>query len=134
MADVPLKSLQSGDHLMPASHSDRWLQPVLPSAASSRAELTSNYQPPNSPVNSRPVSERRIDFLYSLFADRTENTASSSSFIVACIRCLAMALILLRIYTAVPEKRLFLWFPYSSCHVSYHSLKELPNTVFILLA
>jgi hypothetical protein len=39
-----LYSLQGGDRLTPTSYSDRWLRPVLPSADSSRAGLTSNEQ------------------------------------------------------------------------------------------
>jgi hypothetical protein len=45
-----ITSSQGGDHLTPTSHSDRWLQLLLPSAASSRAELTSNYHPATSAV------------------------------------------------------------------------------------
>jgi hypothetical protein len=43
--------LQSGDHLTPTSYSDRWLQPVPPSSASSRTEIEAKL----SPTVSRPV-------------------------------------------------------------------------------
>jgi hypothetical protein len=61
-----LKSLQGGDHLTPTSYSDRWLWPVLPSAASSRAGLTSNCQNLNSAVNFQLVlqSESESDLFY----------------------------------------------------------------------
>jgi hypothetical protein len=78
----------------------------LPSAASSRAGLTSNCQPPTSAVNSQLTSSRTnsqctIGSLCSLSADRIENTASNSFFSVVCTRCLAVALVLLCAYTAV---------------------------------
>jgi hypothetical protein len=41
--------------------------------------------------------------------DHIENTTSNSSFTVACTRCLAMALVLLRVYEAVAQQWLFLW-------------------------
>jgi hypothetical protein len=41
------------------------------------------------------------DSLCSLGADRIGNTASNSSSITACVRCLAMALVLLCAYRAV---------------------------------
>jgi hypothetical protein len=50
-----LKSLQGGDCLTPTSYSDRWLRPILLSAASSPAGLTSNCLPPNSADNSQLV-------------------------------------------------------------------------------
>jgi hypothetical protein len=40
--------------------------------------------------------------------------ASSSSFVIVCVRCLAMARLLLRLYTAVGKNGCFL-VPYSSC-------------------
>jgi hypothetical protein len=45
-SDSGLTSWQGGDHFTPTSYSDRWLHPVLPSAASSRAGLT--FQLPTS--------------------------------------------------------------------------------------
>jgi hypothetical protein len=45
-SDTELTSLQGGDHFMTPSYSDRWLDPVLPSAVSSRVKLT--FQLPNS--------------------------------------------------------------------------------------
>jgi hypothetical protein len=122
-----LTSLQGGDHLTPTSYSDRWLQLILPSTASSRAGLTSSCQPPTSSVSSRLTlsrtifqlpnwrsqsqcqcqgyvmtdSQRPVGSLCSLCADCVENIASNSSSIVACARCLAMALVLLSIYEAV---------------------------------
>jgi hypothetical protein len=43
----------------------------------------------------------KIDSLCIPGADRTDNTASNSSSILACVRCLAMALVLLRGHTVV---------------------------------
>jgi hypothetical protein len=54
-----LKRSQGDDHLTPTSYSDRWLQPVLPSAASSRVDLTSNCQPPTLTVSSWLASNCR---------------------------------------------------------------------------
>jgi hypothetical protein len=45
--------LAGDNHLPPTSYCDRWLQVVLPSAASSWAGLISSCQPPTSAVNSR---------------------------------------------------------------------------------
>jgi hypothetical protein len=39
--------------------------------------------------------------LYALYTDCIENPASNSSSIVACICCLAMTLVMLRVYTAI---------------------------------
>jgi hypothetical protein len=44
-------------HLTPTSYSNRWFQPVVPTAAISRAALTSNCQHPTSAVNSRIASD-----------------------------------------------------------------------------
>jgi hypothetical protein len=68
---------------------------LLASATSSRVEVTSNCVPPTSTVNSRLDTElkRKTDFWCSLGADRTQNTASNSSSLVACARCLAMAMV-----------------------------------------
>jgi hypothetical protein len=54
-----LTSLQGGDHLTPISYSDHWLQPVLPSPARFRAELTSNCQTPASAVKVKVMLDRR---------------------------------------------------------------------------
>jgi hypothetical protein len=54
-------------------------------------------------------SQIQIDCLCSLGADRIEKTASNISSILACVDCLVMALVLLRVYKTVTYQWLFLW-------------------------
>jgi hypothetical protein len=95
-----ITSLRGGDHLTPTSYSDRWLQPLAPGLdwlPTAKLELqlpTLNWLP------SCTNSQHTVDCLCSPNADRIENTASNSSFIIAYIRYLVTALILLHVYTA----------------------------------
>jgi hypothetical protein len=131
-----LMSWKGGNQLTPTSYSDCGLQPVLPSAASSWAGLTSNCQPPTSAVNSwrlpiaETISQWQIDSICGLGMDCIENTTSISSSIVACARCLAVALVLLRVTKLLSSSDCFL-VSYSCCQVSCYNIFSLvENALF----
>jgi hypothetical protein len=50
---------------------------------------------------SKRAESRQIDSIHSLDTDRIGNTVSNISFVTAYERCLAMAFVFLRAYTAV---------------------------------
>jgi hypothetical protein len=88
-----LTPLQGGNHLTLTSYSDRWLEPILSSAASSWLGQTSKCQ----------LQTFSCQFSTGFWAELTKvslmdhigNTASNSCSTVFCICCIAMSLILL---------------------------------------
>jgi hypothetical protein len=92
---------------MKSGFSQFFLQPTVPGWSDFQLP-TSNFRSQSSSGSQTAPTHNKIDFLQDIGADRIENTATNISSIVACGRCLAMAVALLLAYMAVAYKWLFL--------------------------